>query len=247
MFRKILLSISLSIFLFGSNINIAVASNVSYAINSLIKEFNQTYPNIKVNPTIGSSGKLTLQIKYGARYDIFISANMLYPNSLYKEHIAITKPIIYAKGSLVLLSTKNRDFIDGVDILKSNQIKKIAIANPKTAPYGKATDEVLKNTNLYKQISSKLIYGESISQTLRYTISACDIGFVAKSLLFSKSMRRYKKDINYIDIPLNLYTPISQGIVLLKRAKSNNDAKLFYNFMLSKKAKNILKDFGYII
>jgi len=242
---KVVLLLSLSTYLFSSTINIAVASNVSYAIKSLIIQFNKQYPNIKVYPTIGSSGKLTAQIKYGASYDIFISANMFYPNILYKQQIAITPPKIYAKGSLALLSSSQKDFTKGLDIVLSNNIKKIAMANPKTAPYGKATFELLKNTKLYSKISSKLVYAESISQTLRYTISACDVGFVAKSLLFSKSMKKYKKGINYIDIPSTLYTPISQGIVLLKN--SSQDGRLFYDFMLSGKAKAILKDYGYEI
>ncbi len=91
-------------------INIAVAANVSYAINDLIKEFNQTNPNTKVRVTLGSSGKLTAQIKHGAPYDLFMSANMKYPNSLYKDNIAITKPVVYAQGSLAILSSKKKRF-----------------------------------------------------------------------------------------------------------------------------------------
>jgi molybdate transport system substrate-binding protein len=123
--------------LFAQKINIAVAANVSYAIDDLIKEFNKTNPNTKVVVTLGSSGKLTAQIKNGAPYDVFMSANMKYPNALFEDKIAITKPIVYAQGSLAILSSKKRDFNLGINIITDEKIKKIAIANPKTAPYGK--------------------------------------------------------------------------------------------------------------
>jgi len=234
----------ISISLFAQKINIAVAANVSYAINDLIKEFNKEYPNTKVQVTLGSSGKLTAQIKNGAPYDIFMSANMKYPQALFEKNIAITKPEIYAKGALSLISNKNIDLSKGLEFLKDKDIKKIAIANPKTAPYGKATVEALKNAKIYEEIKSKFIYGESISQTVSYAIIAADLGFIAKSSLYSDNMKAYT---NYNDLDTKLYTPINQGIVLLKNAKQNNEAKAFYDFILNTKAKNILKEYGYLL
>ena len=233
--------------LVAKDIKIAVAANVSYAIEDLKKEFNKLYPNTKVKVTLGSSGKLTTQIKHGAPYQLFISANMNYPNFLYKAGIAITKPIVYAKGSLAYLSNKKQDFTQGINLLKNKKIKRIAVANPKTAPYGIATVEALKNARVYKSIKKKFIYGESISQTVSYTITACDIGFIAKSSLYSPKMARFKKGINWIDVDTKLYNPIEQGIVILKNGKNNKEVKAFYKFILSSKAKKILKDFGYLI
>jgi molybdate transport system substrate-binding protein len=239
MIKKIVLSSLLSLSLFASKINIAVAANVSYAIPELMNEFNKTNP-MKIRTIIGSSGKLTAQISNGAPFDIFLSANMKYPNFLYNKKLTITKPIVYAKGSLVLFSHKQKDFSEGLSLLKNT--KKIAIANPKTAPYGKASIEALKNAKLYKDIKHKFVYGESISQTLAYTQKATDIGIIAKSSLYSSKMKRYKKDINYMDINSKLYTPIAQGVVLI-----NAKAKDFYEFILSAKAKEIFKKYGYII
>nr|WP_072679711.1 molybdate ABC transporter substrate-binding protein [Arcobacter sp. LA11] len=246
--RKILL---ITLFLVGSlfaeKINIAVAANVSYAINDLIKEFNKTNPDTKVRVTLGSSGKLTAQIKHGAPYDLFMSANMKYPDSLYKDNITITKPLVYAQGSLAILSSKPRDFSKGFNLLKEDSIKRIAVANPKTAPYGIATKQALENANIYKTLKKKFIYGESISQTVSYTVTAADIGFIAKSSLYSPKMSKYKEDINWISLDTKLYTPISQGIVILKKAKNNKEVRAFYDFILSNKAKKIFKDFGYIV
>lgn len=232
--------------LYAKTINVATSANVSYAINDLKKSFNKIYPNIKVQTILGSSGKLTAQIKNGAPYDIFLSANMKYPQSLYDDKLTISKPIIYAKGLLALLTNKHINFNENLDFLENDNINKIAIANPLTAPYGKATVEVFKNLNIHNSIKSKLIYGESISQTVVYATKASDIGIVAKSSLFSKKMKKYKKNINWFDISPKLYTPINQGVVLLSNAKNKEEAKLFYDFILSSKAKDIFKQYGYL-
>ena len=247
MVKKIILIILLSTILVAKTINIAVATNVSYAIDDLKKEFKKLYPDIKVRVTLGSSGKLTAQIKNGAPYQIFMSANMKYPNALYKDKIAITKPKIYAQGLLALFSIKKFDFSKGIELLKDKKIKKIAMANPKTAPYGIASIKALKNAKIYKELKKKFIYGESISQTLSYTITATDIGLIAKSSLKSPKMKRFKKDINWIEIDTKLYTPISQGIVILKNAKDNAEVKAFYDFIIGERAKKIFKNFGYIL
>lgn len=241
--KKLILLILLNTLIFAKTINIAVAANVSYAIDDLIKEFNKHYPSIKVKVTLGSSGKLTAQITHGAPYNLFISANMKYPNSLYKNKIAITKPVVYAQGSLAFLSTKEQDFSQGIEILKNKNISKIAIANPKTAPYGVVSVEALKNAKIYNKIKSKFVYGESISQTVIYATRATDIGIIAKSSLFSSKMKKYKENINWKTLDKNLYTPISQGVVLIKDTK----AQEFYDFILSNDAKKIFKTYGYII
>ncbi|PLY10741.1 MAG: molybdate ABC transporter substrate-binding protein [Arcobacter sp.] len=246
--KKIVLGVLLlGITLFANKINIAVAANVSYAINDLITEFNKTNPNTKVHVTLGSSGKLTAQIKNGAPYNLFMAANMKYPNALFSENIAITKPIIYAQGSLAILSAKKLNFSKGINLAVDNSIEKIAIANPKTAPYGKAALEAMKNAKIYENIVKKLVYAESISQTVTYTLTATDIGFIAKSSLYSPKMSMYKKGINWIEVEERLYTPINQGIVILKNAKDNKEVEAFYNFILSKNAKKIFKEFGYLV
>jgi len=246
--KKILfLILLLNSFLHAATVTVALAANVSYAINELKNAFHQSYPDRQIRIIIGGSGKLTAQIKNGAPYDIFISANMRYPQALYKEHLAITKPKIYAKGSLAILSQRVRNFSQGIFIVKRADVKRIATANPKTAPYGKATIEALKNAKLYSKIKNKLIYGESIAQTVTYTMTAADIGFIAKSALFSSKMRQFQKDKNWIEVDPKLYKPIAQGIVILKHAKTNRAAKEFYDFILSPKAKAIFKKYGYTV
>ncbi len=233
--------------LVASTINIAVAANVSYAIEDLIKEFNKQNPDTKVLVTLGSSGKLTAQIKNGAPYQLFMAANMKYPITLDKDGLSLTKPLIYAQGSLAILSSKEQDFSKGIKLVSEKNIEKIAIANPKTAPYGKAAVEALKNAKLYEDIEKKFVYAESISQTVSYAITAAQLGFIAKSSLYSDKMKKYKEGINWTDVDPKLYTPINQGIIILKNAEGNKEVKAFYDFILSEKAKEIFKQFGYLV
>jgi len=245
MLKKILFFLLIfSSLIYAKTINIAVAANVSYAMQDLKKEFYKLYPDIKVRVTLGGSGKLVAQIKNGAPYSVFMSANMKYPEALYKANIAITKPLVYAQGGLAYFSNKKQDFSKGIKLLTTPNIRKISIANPKTAPYGKASIEALKNANIYNKIRKKLIYSESISQCVSYAMVATDIGLIAKSSLYSKKMKRYKKGVNWIEIDSKLYTPIKQGIVLLK---DDDSAKKFYNFIFSSKAQQIFKHYGYLI
>lgn len=225
---------------FSNDLKIAVASNVSYAIKPLIKEFNKNNKT-KVRFVLGSSGKLTTQIRNKAPFDILLSANMKYPNALYKDGLAIKKPKVYAKGSLALFSYKNRE-LKNIDII--NSVDNIAIANPKTAPYGKAAFDALSNANLFEKNKKKFVYAENISQTVQFAMTAADIGFIAKASLYSPKMKRFKENINFIDLDSNLYDPIEQGVALLNEKKETIE---FYNFLFSKNAKEILKEYGYQI
>lgn len=246
-FKYLIMIAVLTHSLLAAEIKIAVAANVSYAIEDLKKEFNRLYPDTKVQVILGSSGKLTAQIKYGAPYDIFMSADMKYPEALYKESIATTKPMVYAQGCLAYFSSKKQDFTEGMKLLQSEKIDKIATANPKTAPYGIAAAEAMKSAKVYESIKKKFVFGESISQTVSYAVSATDIGLIAKSSLYSPNMAHFKEGIHWADVDASLYTPIKQGIVILKKSENDSEVVNFYNFILSDKAQKIFKSFGYLL
>jgi len=248
MLKKILFSIVIwNASLYSGTINIAVAANVSYAIDDLKKAFNKVHPDTKVQVVFGSSGKLTAQIKHGAPYQLFMSADMKYPEALYKDKVAVTKPLVYAQGTLAYLSSKAKDFSKGMLLTKDENIRKIAIANPKTAPYGKAAVEAMKNASVYEDVKNKFVFAESASQTVSYTVTATDLGFIAKSSLYSSKMKQYKEGIHWAEVDPKLYTPIKQGIVILKKGEENPEVKAFYDFMLSPKAQKILTEFGYLL
>jgi len=231
-------------YVFGGDIKVAVAANVSYAMNDLKKEFHQINPDIQVDVIVGSSGKLTAQIMHGAPFDLFLSANMKFPIALYNAQISKHQPVIYAEGTLALFSTKAKDFSDNLAVLKHTDIRKIAIANPKTAPYGLAAKEALENAKLYALLKEKFVYGESIAQTVSYAATSADIGLIAKSSLFSPQMNGYKEYTNWITVNKAFYTPISQGMV---RLNDKAEVKAFYDFILSPQARKILQSFGYTV
>jgi molybdate transport system substrate-binding protein len=240
MYKLILLLLATVCTIYANTITIAVAANVSYAIDDLLKEFKKTNPDINVRVTLGSSGKLTAQIKHGAPYDLFMAANMKYPNALYKSGIAKTTPVVYAQGAIAMLSVKDID-LSSIEILKDPSIKKITLTNPKTAPYGQAALEAMKSANIYDDIKKRLVYAETVSQAVSYTVSATDVGFIAKSSLYSPKMKRYT---NFKEVDTKLYTPIDQGVVIIK---DNKDVRAFYDFLLSSRSKDILKAYGYLI
>lgn len=225
-------------------ITIAVAANMQFAMQELTHNFTKE-TGIQCNLVISSSGKLTAQIKQGAPYDLFVSADMKYPDVLHKEGFALQKPKIYAYGKLVLWSL-DKSIKPGLSVLKSSIVKHIACANPKTAPYGVATIQVLKHNKIYNSIKSKLVYGESISQTNQFIISkSAQIGFTAKSVVLSPEM---KGKGQWIELNPSSYAPIAQGVVILKQDHVEEAAaKRFYNFLFSAEAKKILKSFGYSV
>jgi len=229
----------------AGTINIAVAANASYVVEELKKEFAKSHRETRIRVILGGSGKLAAQIQNGAPYGLFMSANMAYPEILYQQKLATTKPRIYAQGALAYFSQKERDFSKGMALLQENSIRKIAIGNPKTAPYGEAAVEAMKKAHVYTSVKKKLVYGESISQTLSYAVTAADIGIVATSSLSSPSLKGFEEHKHWECVDVALYAPIDQGVVLLKRGQDNPEYLEFYKFILSEQAKAIFKNYGY--
>ncbi len=226
----------------GQKITIAAAANMQYAIRALAVDFtNRT--DIQCDLVISSSGKLTAQIMEGAPYDIFLAANMKYPEYLYSNNMAANSPKIYAYGKLILWTT-DPDSELSIDILTDSSVGKIAIANPKTAPYGEAAMEVLENMDIMDSISDKLVYGESIAQTNQFvTTEAVEFGFTALSVVLSEPLRGKGK---WIVIPEDQYNSIEQGVVIIKHDKGVNQlSQRFFTYLFSEEAGKILEEFGY--
>ncbi len=230
----------------AQELTVAGAANVQFTLEELKAAFTQE-TGIEIKTVIGSSGKLTSQIENGAPFDVFMSADMEYPKRLHQEGITLAEPKVYVYGYLVLWSLTDADLSKGVAGLSDATIKKIAIASPKTAPYGRQAVNAMKYHNLYPGIESKLVYGESISQANQFiTTKAVDVGLTAKSIVLAANMKDKGK---WVDVDPQSYEPIAQGIVMLKHAaKGNaNDAQKFYDFIFSAKAQDIFKKYGYTL
>jgi len=245
MFRKLILALLLISSLSASSLKVAVASNVRFAFKEIATAYEKK-TGVKIITIVSSSGKLTAQIEHGAEFDLFLSANMKYPIYLSSKQLAATKPKVYAYGRLVLWSTNKKVDIS-LNALKDKVVRKIAIPNPKLAPYGVQAIRVLEKHNIKDEVSSKIVWGESISQTTKYIYSrAADIGITAKSVVLSPRLKGVGR---WIELDEKDYRPIAQGIVILKYGYENNK-KLsvdFYDFIFSSEGRKILIKYGYKI
>lgn len=232
---------------FAGTLTVAVAANVQYAFDDLQAEFTKETGHA-LKPVYNSSGKFAAQIMNGAPFDIFLSADMEFPEKLYKEGLTTAAPKPYAYGTLVLWTMKkNLDLANWQTLLVSPSVDKIAVANPKTAPYGRETMKALTHYKLDAALKSKLVFGESIAQTNQYIHSnAADAGFTAKSVVVSPQMKGQGR---WIDVPRGAYEPIAQGAVILTHAQQSDPkaAQLFYSFLYGAKARAILERYGYIL
>ncbi len=243
--KVVLLIFCLSIFVVSARsqtLTLAVAANFRDPMNEIIQAFRKENPDILVRPVFGSSGSLYQQIRHNAPFDIFFSANTRYPEELFKHKKACDTPKIYALGKLILWS-RDQQVGNGLNILKDKNIKKIAIANPDLAPYGKGAVESLNHANIYDNVQNKLVIADNIAQAAQFAISGnADAGLLAYSQLYSQAIRGKG---SYYVIPENFYSPIQQAVVIICGDKKNVTAVKFMNFMKGKTAEKIIIQYGY--
>lgn len=235
----LILGLILAVSLSASELKISAAANLKMVLEEVKQEFLQDYPNHQISITYLSSGAAYAQIKSGLDVDIFFSADTQKPEELFKEGYGLHPPAIYALGKLVLCTAGDIN-ISTDKILASSQVKHIAIANPKLAPYGEASVEFLKKVKLYEEIQKKLVIGHSLGQSLSYVKSrAAEVGFSSLSLV------KFDPSISYRILDSKLYPPIKQSLIILKASKHQDLAEAFVRFVLSAKGQEIFENFGY--
>ena len=220
-------------------VRIAVASNFALTLKELVRDY-ENRNEYKVSISQASTGKLFAQIIHGAPYDIFFAADEKRPDLLIKKNLVKTG-VVYAQGQLVMLARGESGLCQSA--LNKTTLNKLAIANPKIAPYGLAAKQVLMSLNKWKTLQSKLVMGENVLQTYQFLLSgSADAGFIAKSLLEnSGKLDTYCK----WHVPLDLYQTLNQKAVVLKRSKGNLAVESFFNYIQSDKAKIIIRSNGY--
>lgn len=225
-------------------VTVAVAANMQFTFDELRRAYTDEHAGT-VDGIFSSSGALTAQIENGAPFQIFLSADTEYPTQLQKDGFAAITPRIYAYGALVLWTRRDLDLSDWRTLLRNANTKRIALANPKTAPYGREAINVLNYFKLYDAVANKLVFGASISQTNQYIESgSVDIGITAKSVVLSPQLAGKGA---WIALPSESYTPIAQAAVLIQRGELSvsKDAQQFYDFLFGATARDILHRAGY--
>jgi molybdate transport system substrate-binding protein len=228
----------------AQKLRIAVAANAQGLIRKLQADFKKQ-TGIETEAIIGASGKLTAQIMNGAPYDLFLSADTEFPDKLFAAGYGLKKPKIYALGSLIVCITTEGDIKNWQTLIASEQVKKVAIANPKTAPYGKAAQESLKFYQLESKIAPKLVFAESISQVNTYLQTAVvGIGFTTEAFLYENSD---KAKLKWFRVDPGSYAKIEQAVILLSNANKTGleKATKFYNYLSSPSARKIIGANGY--
>jgi molybdate transport system substrate-binding protein len=247
--RKILLMALIFLWMsplavYAAGITVAAAANLQFTLEDLKAEFTKE-TGINVKTVIASSGQLTAQAENGAPFDVFMSADMDYPDKLYQGGFTLQSPRVYAYGVLVLWTMKDLDLSQGMKVLKDAGIFAVAVADPKMAPYGREAVKALKFYDLYGALEKKLVFGENISQTNQFIVSgAADIGFTAKSAVLAQNTKDKGK---WIEVDTQSYSPIAQSAVVLKYGEQNHmaEAHQFYDFLFSAPARAIFEKFGY--
>ena len=229
---------------FAQELTVAAAADLQFALRDLASTFEkQTGTSVKIS--FGSSGNFANQIANGAPFDMFFSADLGYPRHL--EEAGLTEPgtlYHYADGKIVLWAREPRfDVTRGLFLLVDPGIRKIAVANPQHAPYGRAAVAALQHEHLYDKVQNKLVFGENISQTAQFVDTGnADVGIVALSLLLAPTMQGKGK---YFLIPDSDYPPIEQGCVVLKSAKNKALAQQFLAFVKQPQTVALLRKYGF--
>ncbi len=224
----------------ADTLNLAVAANFAAPMKQLEQRFEAASGH-DVQVSLGSTGKLYAQIQNGAPFEVLLSADKERPQALVDEGLALADSLrVYAVGQLLLWGA-DAALVDAQgEVLSSNKFKHLAIANPKTAPYGTAAQQVLEKRGLWAGLAEKIVRGENITQTHQFVATGnAELGFIALSQYTQESGGSFWK------VPEDLYAPIEQAMVVLKKGKDKPVVKAWLAFLATPEARQLIESFGY--
>lgn len=227
-------------------LSVAAASDLKFAMDALVAEYHASHPGTTVNVTYGSSGNFFAQLQNKAPFDLYFSADLDYPGKLSEAGLALDNTVFrYAIGHLVVWVPKSSP-VDveklGMAALMDPTVKKIAIANPQQAPYGRAAVAAMKSLGVYEQAESRLVFGENIAQTAQFVQSgAADLGILSLSLALAPQMQGH-----HWEIPSTAYPPLVQGGIILNWTKQATAAREFRDQVLGEGGKAVLRRYGFV-
>ncbi|QKT03336.1 molybdate ABC transporter substrate-binding protein [Ectothiorhodospiraceae bacterium 2226] len=228
----------------AADLRIAAAADLKYAMDEIVARFAEAHPEAKVEVIYGSSGRFRAQVAHGAPFDLYFSADIEYPRSLARDGHAASEVIPYAVGRIVLWSTR----LDAAGLaladLAKPEIRRVAIANPRHAPYGKRAQEALEAAGVWDAVRPKLVFGENIAHAAQFVESgAAEVGIIALALAINPHLREQGA---YRLIDDDLHGPLEQGFIVTRRAADNPLAFAFAAFLSEPPARAIMARYGFM-
>lgn len=232
--------------IFAEPIKLAItaAADLKFCLDLLVQDFKTSRPEADIQVTYGSSGKAFTQLKQGAPFDLYFSADVEYPNKLVEAGLTAGKPRLYALGRIVLWSAGEDASKLDIRDLGDPRFTKIAIANPLHAPYGRRAEDALRRAGIWEKVKSRLVLGENIAQAAQFVQSgSAPVGILALSLVKSPAFAGKAFRL----IPDSLHSPLEQALVVLKRAEKNPVAVEFVDYLFQPQARRIFERYGFAL
>ncbi len=229
----------------AETITVAAASDLAFALDEIVSAFESSHPSDRIEVVYGSSGKFHTQIRQGAPYDLYFSADIALPRQLAASGFAASEVTPYARGRIVLWSASLDATRMTLAALLDPAITRVAIANPQHAPYGQRAEEALRAAGLWDEVQPKLVFGENIAQTAQFVETGnAQVGILALSLALSP---RLAKQGGYGLIPESLHQPLEQGFIVTKRAEASALARRFAAYMSGPIARAVMTRYGFAL
>lgn len=229
----------------AEKITVAAAADLKFAMDEIVASFKKAHPADEVDVIYGSSGKFHTQIRQGAPYDLYFSADIAFPRELAKAGLAASDVEAYALGRIVLWSATMDASKMTLASLTDPRITRIAIANPKHAPYGKRAEEALRAAGLWETIQPKLVYGENVAQTAQFVQTGnAQVGIIALALAITPELAKLG---GHWLIPDTLHQPLEQGFIITRRAEGSALARRFADYMRSQPARTVMLRYGFVL
>ncbi len=228
-------------------VQVAAAADLRYAFETLRERFEAAYPNIRLKISYGSSGQFFAQLRNGAPFDLYFSADADYPRRLIAEGLAVDSSFfLYAVGQLVVWVPLDSPLeLASWDELAEPAVRRLALANPRHAPYGRAAVAALQVLGLHERVRDRLVLGENVAQAAQFVASgAADAGIIALSRALAPEMQRRGR---YRPLPSDAYPPIKQGAVVLRRAAIRPEVWALWRFVQQPEGRAVLRRYGFFI
>ncbi|MFV8824517.1 molybdate ABC transporter substrate-binding protein [Thauera sp. WH-2] len=229
----------------AERVMVAAASDLKFALDEIVADFRRAHPDGTIEVVYGSSGKFATQIRQGGPFDLYFSADIAYPRALEADGLALGRTRPYALGRIVLWSRTRDARTLTLQDLADPALGRIAIANPRHAPYGKRAEEALRAAGVWEAVQSRLVQGENIAQTAQFVQTGnAAVGIIALSLALNPALAAQG---GYHLIDDALHAPLEQGFILTRRAEGNALAAAFAEFIGSEPARAVLQRYGFVL